>query len=128
LRAYDAGESWGSQPEEAEEIAGDAFIEADLSDPDAPALEHNVDAAGELVGPEHAAASVITTAGGAVLGVIAFVALNAPQPAFPRNAVLPSSRATSTRERAAAWSHRTDCASPLVGLGLLVSISSQTTA
>ena len=36
-RAYDASEPWGSQPEEADEIAGGAFIEADLADPDAPA-------------------------------------------------------------------------------------------
>src|SRR5215218_4699572 len=36
-RAYDASEPWGSQPEEAEEIGGATFIEADLSDPDAPA-------------------------------------------------------------------------------------------
>jgi 3-oxoacyl-[acyl-carrier protein] reductase len=36
-RAYDASESWGSRPEEADEIGGATFIEADLSDPDAPA-------------------------------------------------------------------------------------------
>jgi 3-oxoacyl-[acyl-carrier protein] reductase len=36
-RAYDASEPWGSQPEEAEDIGGAAFVEADLSDPDAPA-------------------------------------------------------------------------------------------
>jgi 3-oxoacyl-[acyl-carrier protein] reductase len=36
-RAYDASEPWGSQPEEAEEIGGATFVEADVSDPDAPA-------------------------------------------------------------------------------------------
>jgi 3-oxoacyl-[acyl-carrier protein] reductase len=35
-RVYDATEPWGSQPEEAEEIGGGTFIEADLSIPDAP--------------------------------------------------------------------------------------------
>lgn len=37
LAAYDASEPWGSQPEEAEQIGGGAFIEADLGDSDAPA-------------------------------------------------------------------------------------------
>jgi NAD(P)-dependent dehydrogenase (short-subunit alcohol dehydrogenase family) len=32
-RAYDASESWGSEPQEAEEIGGGAFIEVDLNDP-----------------------------------------------------------------------------------------------
>jgi hypothetical protein len=49
LRAYDAGESWGSQPEEAEEIGGGAFIEADLSNPEAPAQV--LGAAEETIGP-----------------------------------------------------------------------------
>lgn len=50
-RAYDASESWGSQPEEAEEIGGDGggFIEADLNDPDAPAQV--LHAAEERIGP-----------------------------------------------------------------------------
>jgi 3-oxoacyl-[acyl-carrier protein] reductase len=48
-RAYDASESWGSQPEEAEEIGGGAFIEADLSDPAAPALV--LSAAEQAIGP-----------------------------------------------------------------------------
>ena len=36
-RAYDASEPWGSQPEEAHEIGGGTFIEADLGNPDTPA-------------------------------------------------------------------------------------------
>jgi 3-oxoacyl-[acyl-carrier protein] reductase len=36
-RPYDASEPWGSRPEEANEIGGATFIEADLGDPDAPA-------------------------------------------------------------------------------------------
>jgi 3-oxoacyl-[acyl-carrier protein] reductase len=34
---YDASEPWGADREEAEELGGGAFVEADLSDPDAPA-------------------------------------------------------------------------------------------
>jgi 3-oxoacyl-[acyl-carrier protein] reductase len=48
-RAYDASESWGSEPQEAEEIGGGAFIEADLSDPHAPA--EVLRAAEEALGP-----------------------------------------------------------------------------
>jgi len=48
-RAYDASEPWGSQPKEADELGGGTFIEADLSDPDAPAAV--LDAAEEAVGP-----------------------------------------------------------------------------
>jgi 3-oxoacyl-[acyl-carrier protein] reductase len=48
-RAYDASEPWGSQPGEAEEIGAGAFIEADLSDPNAPAQA--LHAAEEMIGP-----------------------------------------------------------------------------
>jgi 3-oxoacyl-[acyl-carrier protein] reductase len=48
-RAYDATESWGSQPEEAKQIGGGGFIEADLSQPDAPAQV--LTAAEETIGP-----------------------------------------------------------------------------
>jgi 3-oxoacyl-[acyl-carrier protein] reductase len=48
-RAYDASEPWGSQPEEAEEIGGATFVEADLSDPDAPAQV--LGAADATIGP-----------------------------------------------------------------------------
>lgn len=48
-REYDASEPWGSQPEEAEEIGGGTFIEADMSDPDAPA--QLLRGAEETIGP-----------------------------------------------------------------------------
>lgn len=48
-RTYDATEPWGSQQEEAEEIGGGTFIEADLSNPDAPA--EVVSAAEGTIGP-----------------------------------------------------------------------------
>jgi 3-oxoacyl-[acyl-carrier protein] reductase len=56
-RPYDASEPWGSQPDEAEELAAElrtlgvraAFVEADLADPAAPARV--VAAAEEAVGP-----------------------------------------------------------------------------
>ena len=48
-RAYDASEPWGSQPEEADALGAGTFIEADLSDPDAPSTV--LAAAEEAVGP-----------------------------------------------------------------------------
>jgi 3-oxoacyl-[acyl-carrier protein] reductase len=48
-RAYDASEPWGSQPEEADALGAGTFIEADLSDPDAPGAV--LAAAEEAVGP-----------------------------------------------------------------------------
>jgi 3-oxoacyl-[acyl-carrier protein] reductase len=57
-RAYDVSESWGSQPEEAEEIGGGTFIEADLSNPDAPAQV--LAAAEETIGPLTALIAVHT--------------------------------------------------------------------
>jgi 3-oxoacyl-[acyl-carrier protein] reductase len=48
-RAYDASEPWGSQPEEADALGAGTFIEADLSDPDAPGTV--LAAAEEAVGP-----------------------------------------------------------------------------
>jgi 3-oxoacyl-[acyl-carrier protein] reductase len=47
--AYDASEPWGSQPEEADALGARTFIEADLSDPDAPGAV--LAAAEEAVGP-----------------------------------------------------------------------------
>ena len=47
-RAYDASGPWGSQPHEAEEIGRGRFVEADLTDPDAPA--HVLNAAEAVVG------------------------------------------------------------------------------
>jgi 3-oxoacyl-[acyl-carrier protein] reductase len=57
-RAYDATEPWGSRPDEAEEIGEGAFIEADLSDPDAPAQV--LRAAEESIGPLTALVAVHT--------------------------------------------------------------------
>jgi 3-oxoacyl-[acyl-carrier protein] reductase len=48
-RPYDATEPWGSRPDEATEIAGDAFVEADLADPEAPVQV--LEAAEAAVGP-----------------------------------------------------------------------------
>jgi 3-oxoacyl-[acyl-carrier protein] reductase len=57
-RDYDVTEPWGSQPEEAVEIGGGAFIEADLGDPHAPAQV--LAAAEEAVGPLTALVAVHT--------------------------------------------------------------------
>jgi 3-oxoacyl-[acyl-carrier protein] reductase len=48
-RAYDATEPWGSEPSEADELGDGAFVEADLSDPAAPA--HVLAAAEAALGP-----------------------------------------------------------------------------
>lgn len=57
-RPYDASEPWGSQSEEAEEIGGGTFVEADLSDPEAPA--RLVAAAQAAIGPLTALVAVHT--------------------------------------------------------------------
>ena len=49
LRAYDAGEPWGSQPREADQIGRGLFVEADLADPAAP--QRVLDAAQAAAGP-----------------------------------------------------------------------------
>ena len=48
-RPYDAGEAWGSEAEAADAIGRGRFAEADLADPDAPALV--LDGAEAAVGP-----------------------------------------------------------------------------
>jgi 3-oxoacyl-[acyl-carrier protein] reductase len=57
-RPYDETEPWGSEPAEAEEIAGGVFIEADLADPVAPARV--IEAAAAAVGPLTALVAVHT--------------------------------------------------------------------
>lgn len=69
-RSYDATEPWGSQPEDAEEIGDGTFIEADLSDPEAPAQV--LGAAEAAVGPMTALVAVHTESRqGGVLGTSA---------------------------------------------------------
>jgi 3-oxoacyl-[acyl-carrier protein] reductase len=48
-RAYDASEPWGSEPGEADALGRGTFIEADLSDPEAPAAV--LAAAEDALGP-----------------------------------------------------------------------------
>lgn len=57
-RAYDASEPWGSHLEEAEQVAGGTFIEADLDSREAPA--EVLSAAEAMVGPVTALIAVHT--------------------------------------------------------------------